>query len=385
MPTVKILYVNPTAYIGGGEVSLLNLLKRLNRNIFYPVVIVPPSQGPLVDRLKDLNIEFKVMAVSEFSRYKPFSFLLCVIRLVCLIKKEKINLVHTNSIYSAEQGFFAAKLAGIPCVCHIRDLVPVLGAGKIRMYAFKHAAKLIAISEAVKKDLTEKLNIPPDKVVRIYNGVDMQEFHPGISGDGFRKEFNLGSIRLIGIIGRLSPEKGHELFLKAGAQIIKNSNDVRLVIIGSSELGSGDFKQRIKDLADKLNLKNRVIFTGFRNDLPEVLAALDIVVAPSREPFGRVIIEAMAMEKPVVAFRSGAAPEIINSGSGILVDPQDTEAFKDAAVYLLRNPDRCLALGRSGRHIVKSRFNIKSNVEQVENIYKSILDKNQPMQAHERP
>lgn len=355
--------------------SLLNLLKGLNRNIFYPVVIVPSFQGPLVDRLKDLNIEFKVTDVSEFSRYRPFSFLSSVIRLVWLIKKEKINLVHTNSIYSAEQGFFASKLAGIPCVCHIRDLVPVLGAGKIRTIAFKKAQKIIAISDAVRKDLTEKLNIPSEKIMRIYNGVDTQEFSPSIRGEVFRREFNLGQKKLIGMIGRLSPEKGHEVFLKAAAPIVKDKDDVQLVICGSADLGSSGYRQGLAVLAGRLGIDDKVVFTGFRRDAAAVMAALDIVVVPSEaEPFGRVIIEAMAAGKPVIASDSGAVPEVLSRGCGILVKPGDITAFGRAIKDLVADEQMCRALGEAARDAVLEKFDIRKNVSETEQLYRQVLD-----------
>jgi len=376
MPMVKILYVNPTAYIGGAEVSLLSLLKRFDRNYFYPVVVVPLRGGPLVDRLKDLNIEIKAATVMEFSRYKPFSFLLAVVRLAILIKKEKINLVHANSIYAAEQSFFAAKLAGALCICHVRDLVPVLGAGKVRSFAFRHMNRLIAISNAVKTDLTEKLNIPGRNIARIYNGVDTREFSPGASGEAFRKEFNLGSKKLIGIIGRLSPEKGHENFLRSVARLLKDSDDISIVIAGSSDLGPENYKEKLNALTAHLGINNKVVFTGFRDDLPEVIAALDVAAVPSiAEPFGRVIVEAMAMEKPVVVFNAGAAREILSGDCGMIIEPGDNKGFIKAISGLLADRARCKKMGSRARDVVLEKFSIEKNILEIEGFYKKLLKK----------
>lgn len=369
----RILYVSRTAQIGGGEVSLLNLVKRLDKELFLPIVVVS-TEGPLVERLKAIGVRTKLTPLMEFSRHKWLSFFIAAIRLAFLIRKEKIDLVHANSIYVAEQSYLAGKLAGILCVCHIRDLVPILGAGKVRSMAFRKMDRLIAISDAVKRDLVEKLNIPEDKITRIYNGVDTREFNPGISGDRFRQEFNLGSRKLIGIIGRLSPEKGHEIFLKAGRNIVKNRDEVMFVIVGNSEIGPKDYKTKLEAMAQELGIKNRVIFTGFRDDIPRVMAALDIVVVPSlAEPFGRVIVEAMAMEKPVIAANSGAVPELISDGSGLLIESDSIKGLESAIVYLLENNRECKRLGERGRKVAIERFDTSFNISEIERLYNKLL------------
>jgi len=371
MANFRILYVNGTAHIGGAEVSLFNLIKNLNKDSFAPVVAVP-SEGQFVDKVRALNVDVNITGLMEFSRYKGPSFLKATFRLASLIKKEKVDLVHANSIYIAEQSLVAAKMAGVPCICHVRDLAPVLGAGRVRGLAFRKTEKIIAISEAVKRDLTEKLKVPGEKIVRIYNGVDTQEFHPGISGDAFRQEFNLGSKRLVGMVGRLSPEKGHEAFLKAGAPILRDRDEARLVIVGSSDLAPPDYRARLDTLIGQLGIREKVVFTGFREDLPRVMAALDVVVVPSmREPFGRVIVEALAMEKGVIASNSGAVPEILSHDCGVLVRSEDNVALKEAITGLLTNTARCKRLGRIGRGIVQEKFDIKKNVSEIEGLYRN--------------
>lgn len=374
MSGYRILYTNGTTYIGGAEVSLLNLLKRLNGGSFIPIAAIPSKEGPFAEKLRAMGIDIRAISLMEFSRYKCFSFLAAVFRLVSLIKKEGVDLVHANSIYTAEQSFFAAKLAGVPCICHVRDLVPILGAGKARSFVFRHMNRLIAISNAVKTDLTEKLNIPERNIARIYNGVDARKFSPGVSGEAFRREFGLGSKKLIGIIGRLSPEKGHESFLKATARLISDRDDIRIVIVGSSDLGPKDYREKLESLAAHLGVGDKVYFTGFRDDLPRIMAALDVVAVPSAaEPFGRVIIEAMAMEKPVVAFNTGAAPEILSRDCGIIIGPQDSKGFIEAIFGLLADAARRKRLGSEGRRIVLEKFSIEKNTLEIEGLYKKLL------------
>lgn len=369
----KILYVNGSSNIGGAEVSLFNLVNKLDREHFAPVVAIP-SGGQFFDKLKKTGIDIKILSLGEFSRKKIFSFLFPTIKLTNLIKKERIDLVHANSIYIAEQSYFAAKLAGVPCICHVRDLAPVLGAGVLRLAAFKNTQKIIAISEAVKKDLVEKLHVPENKIIRIYNGVDTEEFSPDICPDKFRSEFNLGSKKLIGMVGRFSPEKGQEIFLRAAEEVLKVYNDVKFVIVGDAKLGSEKFKTEMAALSAKLNLNDKVIFTGFRDDLPQILRSLDILVVPSRaEPFGRVIIEAFACSIPVIATNSGAAAEIISKKSGILVKPDNVLELKQAIVELLKNPEQSKLMGQQGRELVLERFSIIKHVSEIEGLYRKIL------------
>jgi len=371
----KILYVNGSSNIGGAEVSLFNLVKRLDKKQFTPIVALP-SAGLLFDKLKTLEINIETLLLREFSRKKIFAFLFSTLKLANLIKKEKIDLVHANSIYIAEQSYFAAKLAGVPCICHVRDLAPVLGAGMLRSAAFKNAKKIIAISEAVKKDLIEKLYVPENKITRIYNGVDTEEFSPDICPDKFRGELNLGSKKLIGMVGRFSPEKGQEIFLRAAAEVLKVYGDVKFVIVGDAKLGSEKFKTEMAALSKKLNLNDKVIFTGFRDDLPQILRSLDILVVPSRaEPFGRVIIEAFACSIPVIATDSGAAAEIISKESGILIKPDNVSELKQAIIELLKNPEQSKLMGRKGRDLVLERFSIIKHVSQIEELYREILHK----------
>lgn len=352
---------------------MFNLVRGLDRKHFAPMVVLP-SRGPLFDKLKILGVDIEIIPLREFSRKKIFAFLFSTLKLANLIKKEKIDLVHANSIYIVEQSYFAAKLRGVPIICHVRDLVPVLGAGKIRRKAFNGAEILIAISEAVKKDLIEKLHIPQEKITRIYNGVDTNEFSPDVSGEKFLSEFNLGAKKLVGMIGRFSPEKGQEVFLNAAAEVLKKYNDVNFVIIGDAKLGSEKFKEKMINLSVKLGLTDKVIFTGFRDDLPQVLASLDVLVVPSvREPFGRVIIEAMAMEKPVVAFNSGAPEEILNYESRFLITPGDVSALTDGILTLLRDEKLRKETGIKARKVVIERFGIARHIFEVEALYTELL------------
>lgn len=371
----KILYVSGTDYIGGGEISLINLVKNIDKKLFLPIVVVP-GNGSLVERLKSINsnIVIKKIKVIEFSRRKLLQFLFSVIKLALFVKKEKINLIHANSIYVAEASYFASRLTTAKCVCHIRDLVPVLGGSSPRLYAFRNMDMLVAISDAVKNDLITKLKIPKDKIIRIYNGVDIDEFQPGISGENFRRQFNLGSEELVGMIARLSPEKGHEVFLYAAREILQKYPDARFIIVGGAELGSRYLQETLFDLIRELGISNKVIFTGFIKDIPQVIAGLDIIVVPSiAEPFGRTAIEAMAMEKPVVAFNAGGIPEVISDKCAILVKQGGAGELAGAVGSLLGNKIIREEMGRCGRKIALERFSIHKNISETEVLYTKIL------------
>lgn len=374
-PPFKILYINGTAHIGGAEVSLLALLKKIDKKRFMPLVCLP-SKGFLFDKLRALGIDVRILALGEFSRQHGVSFLFSVLKLAALFRKEKIDLVHANSIYISEQSLFAARLAGVPCICHVRDLAPVLGAGKIRSIAFRKMNKFIAISEAVKKDLTRELHIPESKIIRIYNGVDIGEFSPRLSGESFRSEFGLKREKLVGMIARFSPEKRQETFLKAAAEVSKAHKDVSFVIVGDAKLGSENYREEMITLSNKLGLQNKTVFTGFRDDLPQVLSALDMLVVPSlAEPFGRVIIEAFACGVPVIAANSGAAGELLTDKYGILFAPDNVKELAGQIERLLRNNLEAQSLAKTAREVVEKNFNIENHVYAIEKLYRETIDK----------
>jgi glycosyltransferase involved in cell wall biosynthesis len=180
---------------------------------------------------------------------------------------------------------------------------------------------------------------------------------------------------LIGTVGRFIPLKGYEYLIRAAAVVLERIPRARFIIVGL------DYDKNIKHLSDlrrlikKLNLGEKITFLKTRNDIPEIMSALDLFSFPSvDEPFGRVLIEAMACGKAVVAFKSGGVPEIVDEGvTGILVPPRDFRGMAEKMIYLLQNRKLLDQLGRNGRIRAEKLFSIEANVKKTEKIYRRLI------------
>jgi glycosyltransferase involved in cell wall biosynthesis len=391
----QVLYINPVAQIGGAERSLMLLIRGINRNLFTPIV-VSLSEGPLQDAIKEcgsvchyIKLSEKVTKLSRlYGKYSLLDYLQglggafsCILSLASFIRGQRINIVHTNGIKAHFLGGLAAKLSGVPIIWHLRDFIPPGIEKDILMrIASIVPDKIIVNSDAV----GEQFSGTPGayrKVVRIYNAVDFEEFRPSVQGGHIREEFKIdNSVPLVGIIAHLTPWKGHDYFLKAAVKIAEEIPDVMFMIVGDviyQTEGHRKYKEVLEKLCSDLGLQDRVIFTGFRNDIPEIISTLDLVVHASSqpEPFGRILIEAMAMGKPLVATNLGGVPEIVKNGyTGLLVPPKEPAAIAEASIKILKNRQLALKLGNNGLEHARLNFDVISHVEQIEKLYYNVLN-----------
>jgi glycosyltransferase involved in cell wall biosynthesis len=180
----------------------------------------------------------------------------------------------------------------------------------------------------------------------------------------------------VGVVARLSPEKGQDTFLEAAAMVLREVHDVGFVIAGDAALGDRHYAERLVDLARRLGMVERTLFTGFTDRVPELMAGLDVLVVPSHaEPFGLVTVEAMASGTPVVATRTGGSPEIVeHEKTGLLVPPRDPAAIARAVLTLLRSPDRARALGETGRRRATDAFSIELHALAMRELYEAVLE-----------
>ena len=180
----------------------------------------------------------------------------------------------------------------------------------------------------------------------------------------------------IGLIGRISPWKGQHIFLQAAAHVFKRFPNARFVIIGAALFG--EYDQEVRRLPKRLGIEDVVEFAGFRSDIDQVIAGLDLVVHASTtgEPFGQVIIEGMAAGKPIVATNGGGVPEIVEDGStGILVPMGDAQAMADAICKILADPARALEMGIRGRQRAENHFTVELTASKVEAVYRKVLQR----------
>jgi glycosyltransferase involved in cell wall biosynthesis len=215
-------------------------------------------------------------------------------------------------------------------------------------------------------------------VAVIYNGVDVEAMTPGPRAREARAGLGWPAASPhVGVIARLAPWKGHRVFLEAAAALHQTHPEARFAILGDSDTRRNEkYKEELIALCQRLGITNVVRWAGFVTPVRKWLAALDVVVVPSvrPEPFGRALVEAMAMERPVVATDHGGPREILAAGGGLLVPPGDPQALATTVANLLDDEEGRAALGRTARQQAMARFSLEKHVEAVVSLYDKILD-----------
>jgi len=399
---LRIMYVDHTAKLGGGEIALRNLLGALDLTYIEPVLL-SFEEGPLVDQLRD-TVEVHVVAlkdsVASASRESlGFASILKVRELVAmarhtlrvsqLMRHLDVDLIHTNSLKSDIIGGLAGRLAGRPVIWHVRDRIApdYLPATVVRIFrALSRVIPsfVITVSQAVLTTISpaeEKDLLQPSRAAVVYDGLSEAALAEGSAY--LEARISADSIRRIGLIGRICNWKGQHIFIQAAAIVHKSFPDVQFEIIGAPLFGEEEYEASLRLLCSTLNLNHVVTFAGFVTDVPRRVAELEIVVHASTigEPFGLVIIEAMAQGKPIVATRGGGVPEIVIDGvTGLLVSMNDAQAMAHAIVSLLQDSELGKQMGRQGRSRVERTFTLEQTARGIESIYRRLL-KRDPLQT----
>ena len=339
---LKVVYVDHVAQLSGGEIALLRLLPHLDR--VNPHVVLG-QDGPLVEQLHLAGISVEVLPLAPRARdlrraevrldrldaRAAVSTARYVLRLARRLRRLRPDLVHTNSLKAGVYGSLAARLAGIPVVWHVRDRIaldylPGSAITLVRRMSRHLATAVVANSKATMATLEPAANptvvysVVPEAIQRVapVNRVD-------------------GRPMTYGIVGRLAPWKGQDLFLRAFARAFPDGPE-RGVVVGGALFGEDDYARGLGQLAETLGIAGRVEFRGFRTDVWDELSRLDVLVHASTipEPFGQVILEGMAAGVPIVAARSGGPAEILDDGvTGMLYEPNDPEQLAAAMRRLL--------------------------------------------------
>ena len=368
----NILYLHNESIMGGAEISLLNLVKRLDRKLFIPHFVCS-KEGPFIDELRKINIPPDFVQFPSIRWPNPVRICNTIRGLVNIIKKRQIDLVHSNQPRSNLFGAIAAKIKNVPIVWHERCLEQ----GRFdsdNIFSFL-PDKIICNSNAVRNRFTKGTKTDT-KIRTIINGVDLSEFNQELNGSVIRNEFNIDKDELVvGTIGRIDPEKGYECFLESAKIILQDARNVRFLVVGDAS-NNPSFGKSLYEMSAEKGIDKNTIFTGFRRDIPLLLASMDVVVLPSGiDACSRVLFEAMAMQKPIVAANAGGTPEIVQDGiTGLLVKPRDSSDMAKSIMKLLHNRSLSEQYGKAGRERVEEMFTIERNIKETENVYLALLD-----------
>jgi glycosyltransferase involved in cell wall biosynthesis len=375
---INILYINQTAKMSGAEHSLLSLIEKLDRERFNPIILLPEN-GILEKKAKELGIETIVFPyLIKFGEgYRPWKLpkiLMAVLGIVKLIKRKNIDIVHSNSPRAGFLGGLCAKLSKVASVIHVRDIHLSPFSNSLKAFILDILSdKIIAVSGATMLSIIEKRTYLERKTRVIYNGIDLKKID-SITFKDIRKELGLSEEELVmGSIGIIHPAKGHETLLRSVPIVKEKFPSLKVLIIGESFIEKERrYKDFLLNLTIELGISNDVIFTGWREDVLDLLKAMDIFVLPSiyPEPFPRTLLEASALKKPIVATKVGGVMEIVKDGhTGVLVSPSNHYELASAIISLLENRDKAEELAVNARKFLEGNFTIEKHVREITNLY----------------
>lgn len=387
----RILYVNHVGQISGAERVLQNLLNNLDRTKFEPCVAAP-QEGRLLEELRKIGIPvYPIETPLLFRSNNPFKLMKYIPqfwkitkRLKTIVQQEKIDLIHANSFSAHLYSILAAKITHRPLIWHMHDFVSPRWFNRWCIwFAGKMANQVICNSDAVRSVMVA-LGVPSGICKTVYNGMNCERNLPSpAEQEQIRKELKIPDNTLvISMVGAITHWKGQHIFIQAAAQIVKLFPEVRFLIVGDIILDSDqEYKLHLQKLVSQLGIQSQVIFTGFRNDISLIMASSDIMVHSSvkPEPYGMVIVEAMALKKPVIAARAGGVIEIVIDGvTGLLVTPEKSSELATAMQTLITSPELRQKMGDAGRKQVEQSFNIRQNIAAIQDIYTHLLLPDKP-------
>lgn len=374
MDKISILFFIDSFYgLAGAERNLFEVVTRLNREKFVPIVFALQA-GPALESLHAYDIQTKNLGIRKIYGIKAFKE---AIKLVSFIKNNGVRIVVT---YHESSDFWAgliAKFCRVPVlISSRRDMGFNLKKHHVLFYRFINCIfdKIITVSDAVKDMIFEKENVLWNKLVTVRNGVDVDKFTDISNQDDIKRKIGIPSdSTVVGFLARVRPIKGHAYFLEAASLTLREFPKVYFLIVGWHV--NQDYYNELLELTKKLNIEKNIIFTGEYPNTAEILSIFDIsVLASITEGFPNAVIESMAAGKPVLATRVGGTPEaVIDGQTGILVAPRDSKALANAIMTLLRDKKQAKQMGQTGREYAKSLFNVTRMVKDIEWLFEDLL------------
>jgi glycosyltransferase involved in cell wall biosynthesis len=390
--TKRILFVeaNTDGTIGGSHYSLLSLIQHLDRGRYDPVAILY-EDSPVVPLYRQTCALF-ILNLKNYLRIpvawlrKPLNALMhlgIILRCVVFIVSKRIQLVHlSNSVLGGyDTWLVACLLTRVPCITHERGFsVFDLSRRRVTRYLVRKYRCVICVSEAMRQNLLNR-GLAPERVITIHNGIDAGEYRGRVYKTTEQVRTALGvapEIPLIGLVGNIRRWKGQALLVDALRLVLKETSRFACVFVGEVAKGSDDDLNYVRELRGSIaryQMAEQCIFTGYRGDIPDLMNAFDIVVNPSIEPdpFPRVILEAMALGRVVIATDLGGAVESVVEGeTGYLVPADDPAVLADRILRLLRDPSLRARMSAAAAARV-AMFDIRRTTLQTETVYNTVL------------
>lgn len=376
VPIVKVL---TNLALGGTEKQVVRLAASLDRERFDLRFACFRHWGELVAEVEDLGIpvsEYKLRSLARPGTLRQ------QVRFAAMLGRERIRVVHAYNFYANVFAVPAARLAGVPCVvASVRDTGVYLDSVKQRLQrlACRFAHRIVVNADAVRSWLVGQ-DIDPERISVIPNGLDVSRYAVPRGGHGFRDAIRVPrTAPLVVMLARVNRQKGIDYFVDAAASVLKRVPDAHFVVVGGNFGGDEPevaYRREVEARAERLGIGTRLHFTGFRDDVPEILAEADLSVLPSlSEGLSNTLLESMAAGLPVVATRVGGTPEVISDGiNGLLVAPHDANGLAAAMTAALCRPSLAQALGERARRHVAERYSFERMARDTEALYDQQLN-----------
>ncbi len=375
---MRVLYIaNRAEILSGGQISLLEFLAGIDKSRFDPVVLCP-GKGSLAEGLSALGIPVRSWDMPTVKTFNMSRIPKKIRELRSIIKETEASIVHTNGSRAQFYSSFAVRGTGCGLVWNVRESLR-----DIPYYDRLLAGpcdRIICVSRAVRDRRFGRFASSDPKIQVIYNGVDTRKFAKDPeAGRRVRDELGIGKDKvLLGTIGMIIPRKGHEFLFRSLKQALKTNPDLVLLVAGKTL--EGPYTCRFKEMIYELKLENNVMFTDSREDIKDILSALDVFILSSKsEGFSRVLLEAMACSLPIIATDVEGNNEAIEDGvSGRLVPYGDIDSMVLAIEGFMVNRQNAENLGKNAKKRAGEFFSIDSHVSQVQDLYGEIVKSRKP-------
>ncbi len=361
-----ILFLSTSSGPGGAEQVISNLAASIDP-AKYRGVLCLFRPGWLQERSQGCGVPTYVIPTQGMTDWR-WAF-----RFRDLLKDEHVDLIHAHEFDANVQGTTVAAYLGIPLVATVHGKHYFWEKFRRRL-AYRwvsRRATMVAVSEDLRRFIVENVGIASDRISVLYNGVNVPPAPVPADIETCRREMNVPDTdRVIGVVGNLYPVKGHQYLIDAIPAVLEKYPDTSFVFAGRGEL-ENDLKQQV----NRLGLDKRVHFLGLRQDIPRILALLDVFVLPSlSEGLSMAILEAMMAGKPVIATRVGGNPEIVLDGeTGFLVTPKDSHALAASLIALLKDRHLAIQFGEKGKRRAEHQFSLQIMVSAYQSLYDKCL------------
>ena len=368
----NILWLIDGLGMGGAERLMIPYLCQLDKSQFRSRVCVLQERdgNPMADQIRQLGVPVDLLLMPHLRNLDNIP------RLLRYLRQHQIDLVHTQLEFANIMGTLAARLEQIPTLCTLHTFEDIDQSAKttrrVRLMwqvLRRFSQRIIAVSEEIRQYHIRQAYFDPDKIITLYNGINLSRFRqlPGSTRDDLGIPSDAPLLLTVAV---LRQPKGIQYMIEAMLAILTAVPDTRYVIVGD-----GEYAQPLQQLAQQQKVSDRIIFTGIRHDVPQLLAASDLFVLPTLlDALPTVLIEALAAGKPIVASDVGGVPEIVVHGrNGLLVPPAQPDELAQACLQLLLNGEMRAAMGCVGQEVAAQRFDIRNQVKRLGDIYLEIL------------